>query len=698
MRITTPRGMAIGETSGPASALPLRECVFARAPSANSKRIFATIAASLLVGAITGGMTATPVRAQSNTDSVLDQVVRTQDSAAPLLLQADELVNDNRTNTIVAQGNVEIYYNGYTLLADRVVYDQTERRLTAEGNVRIKEPDGAVVNAEKITLTDDFRDGFVESLRIVTEENERIAAARGERRDGEVTVFERGVYTPCKECKDNPDKAPTWRIKAARVIQDRDMGDISYEDASLEVFGVPVLYTPFFSHPDPRIKRRSGFLRPMPGYSEELGAYVEVPYFWAIAPNADFTFSPRLMTKQGVLGQLEFRHRVASGTYQVNLAGIYDEDSEAGGAPRDEFRGSIQTKGRFALNDWWHYGWDATFETDDTFRRFFKLDNTSVTERTSQLYLVGMNDRNYFSANIYKFEDLQTDNDNDAESFIHPVIDYNYLAGQPILGGELSFDANIVSLSRDNDAGGDQQKAVIEAQWRRQLIDGLGQSFTPFFRARGDVYNVSDDTSGAGVTPTDTRDNQARGLVTAGLQYSYPLVAHTQRASHVVEPIGQVITRGGNIDANDVPNEDAQSLVFDNTLLFEADKFSGYDRVETGTRADVGVRYTIQGFGGGYVRAVLGQSFHLAGENSFDVGSGLATDNSDFVAGLNVSPDETFTLLAQARFDEESLTVRRADIGGRVDYGPLDLTTTYAYEQEVAGNLLTEDEEEITAD
>ncbi len=705
MRFTSPRGAVSGEETQTVSAKLSRAFAYGRFNRMKSRQvapltgIFTSnwIAVSVIAGIALFALPLGDARAQAQSNNVLEQVVRTTDKPDPLLLQADELINDNNTNTIVARGNVEIYYNGYTLLADKVIYDQTERRLTAEGNVRIKEPDGAVVNAEKITLTDDFRDGFVESLRIVTEDNARIAAARGERRDGETTVFERGVYTPCKECADNPDKAPTWRIKAARVIQDKEKGDISYEDASLEFFGVPVAYTPYFSHPDPRIKRRSGFLRPMPGYSEELGAFVEVPYFWAIAPNADFTFSPKFMSEQGVLGQLEFRHRVASGAYRVEVAGIYDEDSTAGGAPRNEFRGSIETEGRFALNNWWHFGWDATFETDDTFRRFFKLDGTSVTERTSQIYLEGINDRNYFAAKLYKFEDLQTGNDADSESQVHPVIDYNYIAGTPVLGGELSFDANIVSLSREND-GGDQNKAVIEAQWRRQLIDGLGQVFTPFARARGDVYTVSDDVSGAGSTPTNTSERQARALFTAGLQYSYPFVAHSERASHVIEPVGQIIARGGNIDQNDVPDEDSQSLVFDNTLLFEADKFSGYDRVETGTRANVGLRYTMQSHNGGYIRAVFGQSFHIADENAFDVGSGLATDRSDYVAGLNIAPNSNLTLIAQGRFDEETFDLRRTDIGANANYGPVNVAANYAFEDAVVGNLLSQSEEEIVGD
>ncbi|HKJ60713.1 MAG TPA: LptA/OstA family protein, partial [Hyphomicrobiales bacterium] len=132
----------------------------------------------------------------------------------PLLLQADELVYDRENNTVIAKGNVEVYYKNYALRADALTYDQTANTLNAVGNVRIKEPDGALINAERITLTDDFRDGFIRSFRAVTSTEARIGAANAYRKDGNTTVFERGVFTPCKPCQDDPDRAPIWRIKA----------------------------------------------------------------------------------------------------------------------------------------------------------------------------------------------------------------------------------------------------------------------------------------------------------------------------------------------------------------------------------------------------------------------------------------------------------------------------------------------------
>src|SRR5690349_11208335 len=109
---------------------------------------------------------------------------RNIDKSQPLYLQGDELVYDTGGNRVVARGNVEIYYNNYVLTADEVIYDQSANTLTAVGNVVLKEPNGNIIRADRYTLTDDFRDGFVQSLSIVATDDTRIAAERAVRRSG----------------------------------------------------------------------------------------------------------------------------------------------------------------------------------------------------------------------------------------------------------------------------------------------------------------------------------------------------------------------------------------------------------------------------------------------------------------------------------------------------------------------------------
>jgi LPS-assembly protein len=609
------------------------------------------------------------------------------DRAQPLYMQADQLIYDTRNNRVIAQGNVEIYYNNYILTADQVVYDQNVNKLLAEGNAQLKDPNGGITRADRFEALDDFRDAFIQSLSVVTADETRIAAARASRREGNTTEYERGKFTPCKS---DPGMPPLWCIGAARIIHDQRAATISYQDAQFELFGIPILYTPYFQHPDPTVKHRSGFLMPAMGNSTTLGFFTEVPYYFALAPNYDFTLHPRYYEKYGILWQGEWRHRLATGQYNIKLWGIDQvEDPAVGSVIEPGWRGSIQTRGQFSLSSWWRYGWDVTADSDEAFRRFYKLDPIIQTDRVNTVYLQGQSDRNYFAAKLYQFGGLLLTDTPYSNAWVHPVIDYNYIVGAPILGGELSFNAHARSLSRSDST--DSSRAVVEANWRRKMVDPVGQVWTPFAHARGDVYSYTDAVDPVTLKPIPD-DTVLRGVAAAGVLYSYPFVAHTASASHVIEPTAQIITRQNRLDQRRLPDEDAKSLIFDDTLLFDIDKFSGYDRYEVGTRANVGVQYTLQAMNGIYGRAVFGQSFHLSGDNPFlDPGfdptgaynfsptSGLETNRSDYVAGLYVSPVAGLNLITQSRFDEKDWKLRRNDTVVAGGYGPLSGSIAYSY-------------------
>lgn len=618
------------------------------------------------------------------------------DKSLPLYLQGDELVYDTKGNRVIARGNVEIYYNKNVLTADEVIYDQSANTLTASGNVELKEANGNVIRADRYTLTDDFRDGFVQSLSVVTRDDSRITAERGERREGNVTEFSEATFTACKSDGNVP---PLWCIGAKRIIHDQAAATISYQDAEFKLYGVTVAYLPYFEHADPSVKRKSGFLAPTYGNSDDLGIFVEIPYYYALSPNYDFTFRPRYMTEQGVLWQGDWRQKLANGEYSINLAGI-DQDfndlpngagvTDAQRRSLDGWRGSVETRGRFSLSSWWSYGWDVTVESDDSFRRFYKLDSVLLTDRVNDLWLVGLGDRSYFSAKAYQFGGLLVNDSDASESLVHPVIDHNYVFKDPVVGGELTWRSNALSLSRSdvNNGNGlisqDMNRVITEVKWRRRFTDAIGITYTPFGELRGDIYQIDyEDPSNPLTAGLD--DTFVRGLATGGATVSYPWIANTGSTSHVIEPIGQLVAHNASVRQDDLPDEDAKSLIFDDTNLFETSKFSGYDRLETGVRANVGVQYTFQG-PVGYARVLAGQSFHLSGDNAynensdeFNPRSGLETDKSDYVLGIYLAPTDIFRVIAQSRFDEDDMTLRREDLTASFNYGPLMASATYTY-------------------
>ena len=174
-------------------------------------------------------------------------------------------------------------------------------------------------------------------------------------------------------------------------------------------------------------------------------------------------------------------------------------------------------------------------------------------------------------------------------------------------------------------------------------------------------------------------------MPTIGLEYRYPFINVQPWGSTTVEPIAQIIIRPNETYAGKLPNEDAQSVVFDASNLFNVDKFSGYDRVEGGGRANVGVQATTQFDKGGAVKALFGQSYQLFGMNSYAVqdsintglDSGLDKPRSDYVASLAYSPNRTYTFSVRSRMDEQTWNVQRFEAEGRANFDRWSIAMMY---------------------
>ena len=654
-------------------------------------------------------------------------------SNAPMLVQATEIKYDYTNNTVAAVGNVQIYYGGATIEADEVVYDQKTKRLRAQGNVRLTEPDGKITYGQLIDLTDDYRDGFVDSLRLETPDDTRFAAARADRAKGNYTVLQNGVYTACEPCKDDPKKPPLWQVQAARIIHDEGEKMLYFEDARVEFFGVPLAYIPFMSTPDPTVKRKSGFLFPSVSQTTQYGYAIEPKYFWAIAPNADLTLSTNLTTKQGAVLEGEWRHRLLDGAYSIRASGIFQADPgyfagrDGPNSPTaNTFRGAVQTAGQFAINDKWVWGWTGFLSTDSQYIHDYQFKQISgafdpfqtgiAAEAVSQLYLSGAGERSFFdirSIYYYGFSEV----DNQAQlPIIHPVLDYSNVLGQQVLGGEFSYKFNLTSLSRQqaefnaitqaaSNSGtcatadtalpgncllraipGQYTRASAEADWRRTIVTDNGQMITPFFRVRGDFASL-DVSNQAGVANyiATGESGLARAMPTAGVEYRYPFVDVEPWGTQTVEPIAQLILRPNETDIGKFPNEDAQSLVFSDSNLFQIDKYSGWDRVEGGSRVNAGIQYTAQVNRAGSLNILFGQSYALFGQNSFAFGditntgldSGLDKSISDYVGRVTYQPNQVYSFTARARFDQATFTPQRLEFETRANFDRWTLQVLY---------------------
>lgn len=636
-----------------------------------------TVLAAGAVVVLCAGAAPTAFAARSKPDEKIRPQLKTPPKGTRLFVTTDKLTYDARTKIAVATGRTIIHYGRYVLVARKVVYDKRHDRMRAVGSVHLREPGGNILQADIAQLQNRFRDGFARHLRLLLTNDASLTADYARRRDGYLTTYQHVTYTRCKFCR-LPSGGPLWQIRSVKVTHDEKKKVIYHEDATFEFLGADVLWLPKFSHPDPTVKRRTGFLTPEFNYSNTYGLGIGTPYFINLAPNYDITLRPFFTTKQGPLARATWRHRLANGRYYVDAAGIYQLKKNITPPGNRRFRGLVHTGGEFNINKRWSYGWDGTLVSDDTFGRRYDVDER--TEIVSRAYLTGINGRNFFSAEALHFRGLLSSDANKTFPYALPYLRYSVMLDKPVLGGELGFDTSAYSVHRDTplslhptaNQGDDQTRAIIEAHWKRRIVTDGGAVFTPFARLRGDIY-VTDKLAG---NPQNDKVT-GRLLPTAGLDLRWPLVRGDENGQQILTPVFQLISAPNETKLATIGNEDAISLNLDHTNLFLHDRFTGKDRFEGGTRVNFGVMYNWLFNDGGFLRASLGQSYHLAGRNSFTTGSGLSGDYSDIVLALAYQPSANLQLSYQARLDDRSFTIKTQEVGLTGNYAGLTGSVNY---------------------
>ena len=608
-----------------------------------------------------------------------------------LVIDADELVYDRDKNIVSAVGSVQLFYQGRALQADKVVYNRATKRVYAEGHAKMTDEHGDIVYGSRFELSDNFRDGFIDSVQALTSDKTRFTSPRVERSNGDVTVLEKGAYTACEPCKEHPERPPFWQVRAARIIENQETHTVYYEDAQMLVWGVPVFYMPYFSSPDSTVNKQTGLLAPAFVSGSSLGYGLSMPYFINLAPSYDLTLIPTYLSKQGFLGEVDWRQRLSNGQYSIRATGIDEQEPNLFpvapyGAGDQRLRGSIETKGNFLLNQDWQFGWNATWLSDKFFANDYRLQgidfsNYYFQDVVSSIYLRGQADHSFFDLSAYHFEGTTANDDNRTLPLAAPVFDYNRVFALPAdrtngIGGEATIDVNVANIDQTNAAfqstglqtfdnayhlynvcettvgnkyvntyypgacmlrsiAGDYARASGQVSWQRSYIDTIGEVWKPFVFGRLDGESTELNETGsityASSIGSSTVANSsqaaffsggdqgsfARGMAGVGIEYRYPFTMSSSWGTQTITPIGQFIIRPNEVIPSIQPNEDAQSLVFDETNLFAWNKFSGYDRIEGGTRLNYGFQYTANFANGGHADVIAGESIQVAGQNSY---------------------------------------------------------------------------------
>lgn len=576
---------------------------------------------------------------------------------------AKSVTYDSQADIVTAAGNVLLNRDGYKLAADNVIWNRKSGEVTASGNIRSIGPEGDTAYGDSITLTDSLKDGVVENLLLVMSDGGRLAAMRGTRTDGAIDL-DYAAYTPCvvedaKGCAKNP----SWQVKAVQVHYDPVKKRVRYQGARIELFGLPVIPLPFLSHPA-ESKADSGILVPSLRYSRNNGAEIELPYYFRLSPNRDLLFSGTAFSKVAPLFRTRYRAFEKMGALEINGYATYGTRiSTSGPAAQSSqsFRGYLDGKGKFQLDQNWSVSGSLRIASDRTFLRRYGISDDDNLRSTIEAERIG--DNSYFSLSGWAVQTLRVGERQGLTPIALPAVDYRLRLDDPILGGKVQLQANSLAIARTH--GQDTQRAFTSARWDLRTITPLGQDVSFTILGRGDVYHS--DENGATLTQV-YRGNpgwRGRAIMAAAADIRWPFAGEAFGGTQILTPRVQFVAAPKLSNAA-IPNEDSRSVDLEDGNLFALNRFPGYDRFEDSVRMTVGLDWSFRGRNVA-IDANIGQSYRLSNRTSlFPDGTGLSEKTSDVVGRTEVRFKDFVKFNHRFRLDKDNLAIRRNEIDATV--------------------------------
>jgi LPS-assembly protein len=590
----------------------------------------------------------------------------------PVSFTSDTVEYDRENSLVIAQGHVEAWQGDHVLRADKVTFDRNTGVAAAKGNVVLLEPDGQVLFADYAELTQDMKNGVLRDMRAILAQNGRMAANGARRTEGEINELSRVVYSTCNLCAKDPTKPPLWQIRALSAVQDLEHKKIEYQDAVLEMYGVPVAYMPYFWHADPSVKRASGLLIPSLGVSSHIGAFFAQPYYWVLDDQSDATFTPMITSQAGPELTVEYRRRFNNGFLRADGAiGYLDNSVQA----------TASTTGQFSLNDTWRWGFNAARVSSADFVRDFHIGSQLGTDPnivTSQIYVEGFGEGAYSRLDTRVYQAVNNSIISSKLPLVLPRYEYSYFGTPDAWGGRLSVDPGAFNVVRD--AGTNTRRASLTVNWSRPFVGPLGDLWKVTLHDDTIGYDASDFNQQPNFG-THSEANAARSLPQAALDFRWPFMRDAGAwGTQLIEPMAEIVVapQAGDSQLNRYPNEDSFDLEFTDANLFGFNRFPGIDRLDGGVRANVALHGAWY-LGGTTFDGLIGQSYRTTKNNLFPEASGLHDQVSDVVARASFAPTGWLNLTYRTRLDHSTLATRMADAVASAGVPKFSVSGGYIY-------------------
>ena len=437
------------------------------------------------------------------------------------------------------------------------------------------------------------------------------------------TVVYKGVFTTCKKNKKN---CPPWKIYAEKVTHNKNKKLIEYKNAWLEIYNKPILYIPYFFHPDPTVKRQSGFLIPTIINSSNYGSSVQIPYYNVISENKDLTITPRIFFDNNIIIQSEYRQANKSSDGIIDFS-FNRDGSKTKSYLFSNFTGKFKNTSNIEIN----------FQqvTNDKYLKLYDLKSPLINNKTTLNNFVRIDDYNdeyQYEISFETFEDLSKGK-SDRFEYIYPNYKYTKdIKSSYFSNGNLNFESH------------GYQKQYNTNSFDGVVINNINFESNPSYTKNGIKNNYEllfRNVNSKASNSTNYNDNENLKLLSSFLfNTKLPLYKKTSKSENYLTPIASLRLSPNN--TKNIRNLD-RPVNYNN--IFSLDRFGQDDLVEGGGSFTLGLEYSNRNKNKKEIlNLALANVLRPSKNHDLPLNNSIGEKRSDIIGKINFSPSNIFNL------------------------------------------------------
>ena len=516
-------------------------------------------------------------------------------------ISSDKIIYNKSLRIIQAFGNSKFIDNKNRILtADNFEYDLEKKIVSAENKVKFLDNYKNVYYFSKLKADDKFEEiiGYnlnsdlnKEKFQSKDKFNEFVEPKLSGKEVSikeNITIIKDGKFTSCKSTNEK-EGCPYWNLNADLVTHDKEKREIIYKNASLDLNNIPVLYTPYFSHPDPSVKRKEGFLAPsFSSLGADIGTTIKVPYFYPISQSADFTISPVYYFKQNPLLLGEYREKFKNGDLSIEggfTQGYKEITSTQTDGSRHHLYGNLNLNFVDKILDQSEFNTKIQRTNNPTYLRVNKINSTvdgfkrnlvkeDETKLTNEIYLNSFGKNESLNFKTAAYQNISTTKASDQYEYLLPEIVYTKY--NLLNNNNLNFSSNFKSLNTNTNQNKTTFINNLDYSTPESYNTNLGIGYK-FLTKINNINYYSDYR-----TPNENLNSQINPVV--GLDTSLPFAKISKESEQYLIP--RILTRYSPGKMTNAKSNDT-SLNTDN--LFSINRMNSDELIEKDLSFNIGL-------------------------------------------------------------------------------------------------------------